>query len=39
MEGNRWQHCAFSQKVREWRLQINNIPAQKQCKNFVDSVV
>ena len=25
----------FRRKVREWRLQINNIPAPKQCKNFV----
>jgi len=24
----------FLRKVREWRLQINNIPAPKQCKNF-----
>jgi len=25
----------FLRKVREWRLQINNIPAPKQCKNFM----
>jgi len=24
----------FLRKVREWKLEINNIPAPKQCKNF-----